>query len=153
MKAISKIKAFTLTEIMVVLVISAIVAGLAFTVLGIVQNNMRTIGDNYEYRTQLQSLQTALTIDFNTFSYAEWDSRENTLKVFSPIRERVYQFYTDSIVTDVDTHILKIKDKMFYFEGKSVNSGAIDAIKLIFDKTKRSHSLFVFKHNDPTIHF
>ncbi|MEW7291278.1 PulJ/GspJ family protein [Aquimarina sp. 2304DJ70-9] len=152
-KIARKIKAFTLTEIMVVIVISTIVAGLAFTVLGIVQSNMRSIGSNYDHKTQIQSLETALTIDFNTFQVATWDSRENIIKVSSPIGERIYRFYTDSIVTNIETYSLKVKDKVFYFEGKSVHSGTIDAIKLTFDKTKASQHLFVFKYNDPTIHF
>ncbi len=152
-KANHKIKAFTLTEIMVVLVISAIVTGLAFTVLGVVQGNMRSIGENYEYTTQMQSLETALTIDFNTYTTATWDTREHILKVSSPIGERKYQFFVDSIVTNIQTFPLKIKDKVLYFEGKEVNSGDIDAVKLTFYNTRELHRIFVFKHNDPTIHF
>ncbi|GAA4276404.1 prepilin-type N-terminal cleavage/methylation domain-containing protein [Aquimarina mytili] len=152
-KITSKIKAFTLTEIMVVIVISTIVAGLAFTVLGVVQNNMRTIGDNYEKKSKIKSLETALTIDFNSFSDATWDSKENKLKVFSPIGERVYQFYTDSIVTNIETYPVRVEEKIFYFEGKPVTSGVIDAIKLNFDKKQVSQHLFVFKYNDPTLHF
>lgn len=148
-----KIKAFTLTEMMVVIVISAIVAGLAFTVLSTVQNSMRSIGHNYENTTQIRSFETALSIDFNTFTTAVWDTKENTLRLSSPINERHYQFYNDSIVTDVGAHFLKVKDKMFFFEGKQVNSGGIDAIKLIFYNTRAPNYLFVFKYNDPTIHF
>ncbi len=149
----TKIPAFTLTEIMVVIVISTIVAGLAFTVLGVVQNNMRSISDNYEKRLKIESLETALTIDLNSFSSASWDPIENKLKVFSPIGERVYQFYSDSIVTDIETYPIKVAQKMFYFEGKSVPSGGIDAIRLHFDKKQESHYLFLFKYNDPTLHF
>ncbi len=148
-----KIKAFTLTEVIVVLAISTIVAGLAFTVLGIVQRNMRSIGDNYEYKTQMQSLETALSIDFNTFPTAIWHPKDDIVKVSSPIDERIYQFYTDSIVTDIETYPLKIREKTFYLEGKLVNSGKIDAIKITFYNTRALHRLFVFKYNDPTIHF
>ncbi len=148
-----KIKAFTLTEIMVVMVISVIVVGLAFSVLGIVQKNMRNIGENYENKEQIQSFETALTIDFNTFPTAIWDPVENILIVSSPIDKRKYQFYTDSIVTNISNHTVLIKEKLFYFEGKLVQSGNIDAIKLTFHNTKEPHRLFVFKYNDPTIHF
>ncbi len=148
-----KIKAFTLTEMMVVIVISAIVAGLAFTVLSNVQNSMRSIGHNYENTTQIRSFETALSIDFNTFTTAFWDTKENTLQLSSPIDERRYVFYTDSIVTDAGIHFLKIKERMFFFEGKQVNSGSIDAMKLTFYNTKVPYYLFVFKYNDPTIHF
>ncbi|WP_109435883.1 type II secretion system protein J [Aquimarina sp. AU119] len=153
MKINHKIKAFTLTEVMVVMVISAIVVGLAFSVLGIVQKNMRNIGENYKNQEQIQSFETALTIDFNTFPTAVWDPIENTLMVSSPIDERKYQFYNDSVVTNISKHAISIKEKMFYFEGRSVQSGSIDAIKFTFHNTKESHRLFVFKYNDATIHF
>jgi len=148
-----KIKAFTLTEVMVVLVISAIVAGLAFSVLGIVQRNMRSIENNYAYQSELQSLEVALTIDFNKFTDIQWNAREDQLELSSPIDQRVYKFTNDSIVTLVDNYPVQLKKKVFFFKGQQVNSGRIDAIKLTFDKTTDLHRIFVYKHNDPTIHF
>ncbi|WP_025741258.1 PulJ/GspJ family protein [Aquimarina pacifica] len=153
MKSGVKIKAFTLTEISVVIVISAIVAGLAFSVLNIVQRNMQTIGANYEYQEQIQGLEVALTIDFNDFTSVKWNPVENQLIMSSPINQRVYLFTNDSISTEINTFDVRIKEKVFYFEGKSVNSGDIDAVKLIFDNTREAHRVFVSKHNDPTIHF
>lgn len=76
-----KIKAFTLTEMMVVIVISAIVVGLAFTILGIVQKNMRGIEANYNHQSQIQSLEAALTIDFNRYPKLQWNPKDNTFTV------------------------------------------------------------------------
>ncbi len=148
-----KIKAFTLTEVMVVLVISAIVAGLAFSVLGIVQNNMRSIEDNYQHQSEIQSLEVALTIDFNNYTMANWDSEKEQLALHSPIDQKSYQFLRDSIVSGVKSYYIKTKSKSFYFEGEQINSGRIDAVKLTFDKTTDVHRVFIFKHNDPSIHF
>lgn len=148
-----KIKAFTLTEVMVVLVISAIVAGLAFSVLGIVQNNMRSIEGNYQYQSEMQSLEVALTIDFNKYTTANWDSEKKLLKLSSPIDQKSYQFLNDSIISGIDSYHIKTKSKLFYFEGEQVESGRIDALKLTFDKTTDAHRIFIFKHNDPSIHF
>ncbi|MDH7445316.1 prepilin-type N-terminal cleavage/methylation domain-containing protein [Aquimarina sp. 2201CG14-23] len=152
-KKTHKIKAFTLTEMMVVIVISAIVVGLAFTVLGIVQNNMRSIENNYEYQSKIQSLEVALTIDFTKYPVAEWNPKENELTLSSPIENRTYTFVSDSIVNDLDTFALKTKNVTYYFEGEEVKSGRIDAIKLTFNDTKDLHRIFVYKRNDPTIHF
>ncbi len=148
-----KTKAFTLTEVMVVIVISTIVATLAFSVLNIVQNNMRIIGNNYAYREQIQLLETALTIDFNKHTDAQWDPIENTLIVSSPVSQQKYQFFTDSIANSINTYTVMVKEKSFYFEGKKVTKGVIDAIKLTFQNTREPHRMFVFKHNDPTVHF
>ncbi len=152
-KITHKIKAFTLTEIMVVIVISAIVAGLAFSVLGVIQKNLRSIEDNYAYQTKLQSLEVVLTIDFNKYTQATWNQNSDQLILSSPIDQRTYHFYTDSIVTDIDTYMVKTKQKTFYMEGTKVGSGSIDAIKLTFENTTNLHRIFVFKHNDPSIHF
>ena len=64
-----------------------------------------------------------------------------------------YQFLNDSIISRSDSYPIKTKSKVFYFEGEQVNSGRIDAIKLTFDKTTDLHRVFIFKHNDPSIHF
>lgn len=148
-----KIKAFTLTEIMVVIVLSAIVAGLAFSVLEVVQKNLRVIEGNYSYQSRIQSLEVELTIDFNTYTDVEWSPKEELLLLSSPIDQKKYKFFTDSILTSIHTHIIKTKSKTFYYEGKEVKSGKIDAIKLTFDRTSKLHRTFVFKYNDPTIHF
>ncbi len=147
------IKAFTLTEVMVVLVISAIVAGLAFSVLGIVQSNMRSIEGNYRYQSEIQSLEVSLTIDFNKYTNATWNQEKEQLALFSPIAQKSYQIFSDSIISNADRFLLTVKSKIFYFEGEQVHSGRIDAVKLTFDKTTDVHRIFVFKRNDPSIHF
>lgn len=152
-KATHKIKAFTLTEMMVVIVISAIVVGLAFTILSIIQKNMRNIEENYDHHAALKSLEVSLTIDFTKYPNAVWNPKANQLVLSSPIAKKAYTFTTDSIVNKLDTFMVNTKNFSFYFEGKKVNSGSIDAIKLTFNNTTAIHRIFVFKHNDPTIHF
>ncbi|TPN87676.1 prepilin-type N-terminal cleavage/methylation domain-containing protein [Aquimarina algicola] len=148
-----KINAFTLTEMIVVIIISAIVAGLAFSVLGIVQNQMNAITNNYNRKEQIQSFETALTIDFNQNTKVNWNPSQNKLIVSSPIKERNYIFYEDSIATDITTYSLRIKEKLFFWKGKRVTKGNIDAIKLRFKETREVHSVFVFKYNDPSANF
>lgn len=153
MKRSGKIKSFTLTEMMVVLVISAIVVGLAFTILSIVQKNMLSIEENYTYSTELTQLEVALTADFNSFTRVDWIENQDMLQFSSPLASRSYVFYQDSIVSDISMFKVQLKDKSFFFEGKNINSGSIDAIKLKFAKTSDNHAIFVYKKNDPAIHF
>ena len=148
-----KIKAFTLSEILVVIVISTIVVGLAFTVLGIVQKNMKNIESNYTYQTSLQSLEVSLSIDFNRYTAVNWNPNEKVLLFSSPIQNKTYQFYKDSIVTSTNTFRVKTKISDFFFEGKPISTGTIDAVKLTFENTNDLYKMFVFKHNDPSIHF
>ncbi|RZS98810.1 PulJ/GspJ family protein [Aquimarina brevivitae] len=152
-KHANKIKSFTLTEMMVVLVISAIVVGLAFTILSIVQKNMVSIEQNYSYATELTQLEVALTADMNSCTQVAWIAKEDKLQFSSPVATRSYRFYQDSIVSDINTFKVAVKEKSFFLEGKDVASGSIDAIKLEFDKTTKEYCIFVYRKNDPAIHF
>ena len=152
-KMYTKIQAFTLTEMMVVIVISAIVAGLAFTILDVVQKNMRSIESNYEHQSEIQALEVALTVDFTKYPEAYWDARTETLLLSSPINTQEYRFQKDSITTPWSSFVLKTKNTELFFEGKRVTNGEIDAIKLTFENARDLHRIFVYKYKDPTNQF
>ena len=153
MRLYTKIKAFTITEMVIVIIISTIVAGLAFTVLSVVQRNMVSIESNYEKKTRLLQLEQSLTIDFNRYIHAYWNLEQEQLVFKSPLGESTYQFYADSIVTGLETFQLQLYEKHLYFKGEKVKMGDIDAIKLNFSKSDDFHRIFVFKYDDPTKNF
>ncbi|WP_378185639.1 type II secretion system protein J [Aquimarina sp. W85] len=153
MKLNNKIAAFTLTEIMVVLVLSTIVTGLAFSILNIVQKNMRQIESNYSYQTQLQSLELALTLDFNKYPKAHLEMKDSILVLSSPIEKKQYLFTKDSIITSDQTYNVAYKKAIFYFKGDRVFEGIVDGLQLTFNKTSDDYSIFVFKHTDPGTYF
>jgi len=147
------IKAFTLTEIMVVMAVSAIVVGIAFSVLTVVQNNMNSITTNYEYHSKIKALEVELTIAMHQCTHIEWQPEEATLTLSSPMTTAQYRLYTDSIVTPTLTYPLVTKNVLFYRSGTVVTSGAIDAIEFDFEHTSALHRTFVYKHTDPTLYF
>lgn len=147
------LKSFTLTEVIVVMIISTIVVGLAFSVLGIVQKNMNTIAVNYDHRSELASFEVALSLDFSKYTEIQWNKKEQILVFRSPIAEKQYHFETDSIYNDENTFLLKHKDILWYYEGSEVQTGNIDAIKIQFENTAPLYQMFVYKYNDPTIYF
>ena len=63
-----KTKAFTLSELLVVLLITVIVAGLAFTTLNLVQKQMRDIRVGFESSSEKGRLKQVLWKDFNSYS-------------------------------------------------------------------------------------
>ncbi len=143
-----KIKAFTIIEMIIVIIISTIVAGLAFSVLSVVQKNMRSIEANYTEKTTLQQLEQSLVVAFNTYTEVYWDEQEMQLLLKSPIAETMYQFYTDSIVTDRGVFKLKVHEKLLYHKGEIIDSGRIDAIKLNFSEKNDFQRIFVFQQKD-----
>ena len=94
----NKIKAFTLSEMIIVLILTAIVVGLAFTVLGLVQKHMLSIQKNYNTQTEVKKLETSLWLDFNRFSKIEFDNIENKLKFKTEIDSITYQFFDAKII-------------------------------------------------------
>ena len=56
MQTNSKVQAFTLSEMIVVLIITSIVIGMAFSVLRLVQKHMGGIQDNFNRSTELNRL-------------------------------------------------------------------------------------------------
>ncbi|MFL1013660.1 type II secretion system protein [Flavisericum labens] len=152
MKTDSKIKAFTLSELVVVLILTSIVVGMAFSVLDLVQKHMAGIQDNFNKKTELNRLEQSLWLDFNTYPNIEYKPFDDTLVFSNEIDSTVYSFHKEFIVKATDTFQISIKSKTLYFLGAPIPSGKLDALKLETSKDFQSQKLFVFKENDAT-HF
>ncbi|MEX0274332.1 MAG: prepilin-type N-terminal cleavage/methylation domain-containing protein [Flavobacteriaceae bacterium] len=145
-----KIKAYTLSEMLVVLVLVTLVVGMAFSVLQLVQRQMGGIASNFERNTQFNLLQQSLWIDFNQNDGVWYDLINEQLVFSSGMGEQVYELRSKYIVKDRDTFQLKIEKKLFFLNGLEQASGEIDAIDLLFSKVDGSKQLFVFKSNAAT---
>src|SRR5690606_37390486 len=113
----------------IVMILTAIVVGLAFSVLTIVQNHMRKIQGNLEFGMELHKLEQSLNLDFNRFSKIEYDQIEDALLFSSELESRTYFFNTDYITKDLDTFHIQLNRKRFYFDGDEIVFGKIDALK------------------------
>lgn len=146
-----KIQAFTLSEMIVVIILTSIVVGMAFSVLSLVQKHMQGIQDNFNKNTQMNKLEQSLWIDFNRYSKIHYDELDEALVFKSEIDSTSYRFTQDYIIKDLDTFYIPIMNKMFFFDGKQTSKGQIDAIKLEASKSFQNQALFIFKQNDATI--
>lgn len=144
-----KVNAFTITEIVVVLAISAILSGLAFSVITVVKKNKLNIEKNYNYTEEINLLKLALQIDVNKHTKMEWLNQKNELLFTSPIDTVSYYFSGDSIYSSISTFKIKATDKQFFFKGETTENGKIDAIKLTFD----AKNFFIYKNPDTSTHF
>lgn len=150
MQTKNKIPAFTLSEMVVVLILTSIVVGLAFSVLSLVQKHMLSIQNNFIQNTELNKLEQSLWIDFNRYSNITFNALEKEIIFSNELDSKSYRFYESYIVKGLDTFQVGIQDKRFFFDGERVETGTIDALKLATSKTFRSQFLFVFKQNDAT---
>lgn len=147
MKTNHKIQSFTLSEMLVVLVITAIIVGLAFSVLNLVQKHMFSIQQNFNHNTELNSLEQALVIDFNRYENIEYNALDQQLIFKSEMDTLTYVFNKNYIKTERDSFPVILESKAFYFNGEAIEKGYIDAVKLRTDSTLQNQQLFIFKQN------
>lgn len=142
-----RIKAFTLSEMIIALVITVIVVGLAFAVLSLVQKQMWAIEKNYDQGTEVNLLRQALWIDFNKYSEFNFNEMSNTLQGSNPLENITYSFEANYILRAQDTFHIQLSEKKFYFDNLLKSSGTIDALQLTTEKEQGSKQLFIYKHN------
>lgn len=152
MITIKKLKGFTLSEMIVVLLLTTIVVGLAFTVLHLVEKHMESIQSNLTYTTELRQLEQALWLDFNRYPRVIYNPSNQTLSFSNTVHEESYIFNALYILKDKDTFNLKVNHKTFYFDGELILEGRLDALKLEFMQGKQAQNIFVFKTNDATLY-
>ncbi|MBL4664090.1 MAG: hypothetical protein JKY22_11190 [Flavobacteriaceae bacterium] len=137
-----------MTELLVVMVISVIVVGLAFSVLGLLQKNVFQIQNNLNNKTELRLLEQQLALDLQTYPNASFNDIKDELKFTSPMDSTFYQFEDEYIVRRLDTFSIVPNEKEFYFEGENISRGTFYALKLIFSEKERTNTIFLFKRND-----
>lgn len=147
-----KIQAFTLSEMIVVIILTSLVVGMAFSVLSLVQKHMYDIQANFNKNIKLNTLEQVFWLDFNRYSNIRYDVINNELMFASGIDTTTYKFTREFIIKEQDTFNIPAENKTFFFDGNEVISGQIDAIKLETSKSFQKQILFVFKQNDAVIY-
>ena len=145
-----KTKAFTLSEMIVVTVITSIVVGLAFSILNLVQKQMKSVTENYSGTTQLQLLEQALWIDFHTYHSISYHPETDELRFKHELDTVVYRFTKDKVIKDRDTFFIPVKNKLFYNQGDVIPKGFADAFQWQAAAENQGKQYFVFKTNDAT---
>lgn len=150
MKQIDKIKGFTLSELIVVLILTSIVVGLAFSVLKLVQKHMYGIQHNLNQSTTLNRLETALWVDFNRYPNIDYNLNDSILEFSSELETTTYKLSKTYIVKNMDTFNITLQNKSLFYKGKLIEKGKMDAIKLETSKAFQNQTLFIYKRNDAT---
>lgn len=147
----NKVKSFTLSELLVVMIITAIVVGMAFSVLRLVQKQIHTIQKNYDKSTDLSLFEQRLWQDFNEYSQIQFDEKENKLVLQSEMDTIAYSFQNDFILRNNDTIKLKLVIDKILMEGKLIKNGDIDAMSISGEAELPKYKIFVSKKNDLTL--
>lgn len=147
MRIKSKIKAFTLSEMLVVLVISGMVIALTMVVHNLVQKQLFLIKQNNEQRAEIQSLERVLWQDMSTHD-AYFNGQVNQLLFLSPKDTINYTFESDYTLRNQDTLNVQIHEVLAYLNGEKAIGTRIDAIELYYTKKIADHKLFIYQKKD-----
>jgi len=146
---IAKVKSFTLSEMLVVMIITAIVVGLAFSVLGLVQKQVHIIKRNFDKTTELSLLEQRLWQDFNSHNTLNY--QDHKLVAISDTDTVTYSFSESFVLRNTDTIYTKLQIEKLLSNGNEVKSGYIDAIGISAESEIPGYSFFVFSSPDATL--
>jgi len=147
----NKVKAFTLAELLVVMIITAIVVGMAFSVLQMIQKQVHLINKNLDKSVALSLFEQKIWQDFNEFGHVEFSKRDNTLAMKSEMDSVVYHFEEQYVLRNKDTVKLKLGIETTFFEGTKISEGEIDAVSISGEKEFPEYKIFISKKNDATL--
>lgn len=142
----TKIKSFTLSELLVVIIITVIVVGLAFSVLSLVQKQIRSIEKNFKKTTELSLLEQRLWQDFNNHNMINYS--DGKIIMISDIDSVFYSIKPDYLIRNNDTINLKLTVNKVYYIGKEIKSGYIDAVSVSASQELPDYSIFVSSQKD-----
>ncbi|MEO1012826.1 MAG: hypothetical protein AAFX53_16115 [Bacteroidota bacterium] len=141
----NRIKAFTVQEMVVVLLITSIVVGMAYSVLHLVQQQIGGIAEVYREKSEADRLRQLLWIDFNRYAYIQWDAKKEYLYLSNELGGKQYDLSQDRFISERDTFYIPLESAKFFFNNREVGSGEIDAMELLC----KGRSIFVYKENAP----
>lgn len=150
MKTKPHLPAFTLSEIIVVMLLSSVLVGLAFSVLLMTHKHFDIILKNLSNNTKTYQLEEVLWLDFNR--YCKSQCKNNQLVFTSPRDTVIYQFNKDFIQRNTDTFDISLHNINFYFDGNHVDNHVVDALKLKTGKELQQKNIFIYKQKDAKTH-
>jgi prepilin-type N-terminal cleavage/methylation domain-containing protein len=142
-----KLKAFTLSELLVVLVISSIVISLTFVILGLVQKQIIEIQLNLKDQQEIQFLEKIMLKEIHTHD-AFFSEEKEELHLFNANDTLKYTFLDTFITRKKDTFNLTVLNKAFFLDGEKIKKGWLDAVQITFKQSYTSKVFFIFKTKD-----
>ena len=142
-----KVKAFTIAEMLVVLVISGIVISLTMLILSLVQKQLKAINTNNNQTTEIRFLERALWQDFNRYNLF-FNTKQQQLNCISELDTVQYTFEKDYTIRNADTLDVVVFKTTTYLNGATTTNNNIDAIELQLSKEKTDKAVFIYKIKD-----
>ena len=140
-----KLKAFTLAEMIVVLIVASIVIAMGFVILDMVRKQVFLIQRNYQKKVQF--FEAILTRDFNSRN-ACYYKNQNRLSLKNTKDSISYVFTDTTIIREKDTFQIEVSIKKLFLEGKETFSKTIDALGINLSENYGGKELFISQRKD-----
>ncbi|AUC13867.1 hypothetical protein BTO06_01285 [Tenacibaculum sp. SZ-18] len=141
----SKLKAFTLTELIVVMIISTIVISLSYMAFSMVRKQVNNIQNRLTLKEELLSLEKVLNRDLNTFGIADY--KNQILKLKNPLDSIFYKIDNKQVLRNKDTFKVVVNEFTVFLNGQKVKSGKIDALRFSSENIN-NREVFIYTIKD-----
>lgn len=145
-------RSFTLSEVMIVLAISGVVALVAFETISLVRKQLFFLRENIEYKDRIEVVECVLLHDLNTHK-TYYKKMEQNLYFYSQMDTIAYKLKDTVLVRGEDTLSEEMGRYLFFFGGKKIEEGWIDAIQIQFYNKENKIEIFVSSPNDATAYY
>lgn len=140
----SKLASFTISEMLVVLVITAVIISLSLTILNLVQSSFSRLQSKIDKSNETSLMVSRMGRDLHYYNKVSVDEDKN-LKFRNPLDSVQYKLVESFIIIQEDTIGKDILDVILYYKGDRVITGLVDAIKL--KTAEKENVFFLFKSN------
>ena len=141
-----KVQAFTLVEMIIVLIIASLIVALSFAVLNIVQRNLGNISNQFLSENSRNLLQSRLETNFMKYDESYYDEHEQQIIFKNKIDSIVYGIHHQFLTFDNDTIDYNFKKIYFLYKGDTIIDGPFDAIGIL--QKESAKKTFCYRIND-----
>ena len=134
-----RLSAFTVLELLIVMVVSALLFGMAYAALRMVQRQQRAIERKSAALSQVSTWQAALTADFRTGAVIA--VADDQLRCEGEGRQVLYTLQDSALMREqgevVDTLPMPVRECTYYWQGRPRTSGLIDELAIVVGTAAR----------------
>lgn len=128
---------------LIVLVLTSVVVGIAYSVLILTSKHINKIESRFEESNELRMLKLRLTRDFDKAKSIIWSDKNYSLLLVNENQSNAYLFTNKYVLINTDTTYLPTYTIDAFESGIKKNSGEIDAISISVDFQNINHEIFI----------
>ena len=136
MQMSKKMNAFTIHEMLVVLIVASLVISISMLVLNLLQKQFLTIRNGYATKTEMRLFERTFANDFQLYDFSISKNTDGIVGT-SELGAVYYKFDHEFVMRNQDTIFVKVQEKNYYLDNVQISLGVVDAIDLTVNQKKR----------------